>query len=270
MGRRANAGRLTSWIRGDFGSLDIYQGIAIVNKGGGTALIRGLYIQTPTSDAVILRGLTFIWNGESNYHAVGVFTVNTLVIDHCDISGFQGGSGDASGTAIFFTPNNAARLEVFDSVLAFDGSSSLGAIHIATQPGGSVSAEIERVRILEAQGNGIRVDSTTSGAGAVKVELRDVTVHASGGGSGIVAVSPTGGGAPAVIYADNVAAMGNAGYGLRAVGGTAKIFLHRSTIANNGNRIGVSSGGAIVTNADNSFFDNANGDGSTTSTLALK
>ena len=49
-----------------------------------------------------------------------------------------------------------------------------------------------------------------------------------------MAVSPTSGGAPAAIYADNVAVTGNAGYGLRAVGGTAAIYLNHSTIMNNG------------------------------------
>ena len=130
-------------------------------------------------------------------------------------------------------PGNVAKLLVVDSVLSSDGANGYGSIHIAPLPGGSVSAQIERVRIFDAPGNGVRVDSTN---GAAQVELRDVTVHGSAGGSGIVAVSPTSGGAPAVIYADNVAATGNAGYGLRAVGGTAAIYLNRSTIMNNGDR----------------------------------
>ena len=132
-----------------------------------------------------------------------------------------------------------------------------------------MSAQIERYRILNSVGNGVRVDTTTPGAGAVNVELRDVTVSGSGGGSGIVAVSPTSGGAPSVIVADNVASTNNAGYGIRAVGGTAKVFLHHSTIANNPVGIGASSGGAMVSYSDNAFAGNVT-DGSPTSMVGLK
>ena len=96
-----------------------------------------------------------------------------------------------------------------------------------------------------------------------------MTVHGSAGGSGIVAVSPTSGGPAATIYADNVAATGNAGYGLRAVGGTAAIYLNRSTIMNNAVGIGASSGGAVVSYSNNSFAGNGS-DGSPTSVIAQK
>jgi hypothetical protein len=260
--KTASYGEIHIIDSGEFGALNINHGIAVINDGGGTALTGGVVVDTPPGDGVILRGLTFENYDFSN--GIYVSAVNTLVVDHCDMQIFQ------TGAAIYFAPHNAAKLEVIDSVLAFDGTSAVAAIHIAPVSGASVSAQIERVKILGPAGNGVRVDTTTSGAGAARVELKDVTVHGAAGGSGIVAVSPTSGGAPAVIVADNVTATGNAGFGVRAVGGTASVYLSRSTITNNNRGIGVSSGGAIVSYGDNRFADNLNGDGSATSTLAPK
>jgi hypothetical protein len=70
--------------------------------------------------------------------------------------------------------------------------------------------------------------------------------------------------------ADEVTSSHNAGYGLRAVGGTATIYLRRSTITYNSEGIRASSGGAIVSYSDNSFAGNSGGDGIPTATIALK
>ena len=183
----------------------------------------------------ILRGLTFNGIDSASYGIEG-YRFHSLVIDHCHF--YQYGSGTFGG--VYAIPASPSTLLVMDSVFSFDGANGYGSVTIAPSAGGSVSAQIERVRIFNAPSNGIRVDSTN---GAVQIELRDLTVHGSAGGSGIVAVSPTSGGPPAVIYADNVTATGNAGYGLRAVGDTAAIYLSRSTIMNNAVGIGASTGG---------------------------
>jgi hypothetical protein len=62
----------------------------------------------------------------------------------------------------------------------------------------------------------------------------------------------------------------NAGYGLRAIGAGASIFLSRSVITNNGIGIGASGGGAIFSYSDNRFAGNANGDGVTPTPIAKK
>ena len=79
-----------------------------------------------------------------------------------------------------------------------------------------------------------------------------------------MAISPPSGGPPAVIYADNVLATGNAGYGMRAVGGTAAIFLNRSIITNNAVGVYASSGGVVYSYGDNYFAGNTSGDGAPT------
>ena len=207
---------------GDYGLFLIGHGLAIVNESAGVASVVGIYVAAGSGDGVLLRGLTF--NGiDGITYGVQAMSFGSLVIDHCNFHGLR--AKDAlTATAINVIPSTASKLLVTDSVLSFDGANGLGAIHIAPGAGGSVSAQIERAQVSDAVSNGVRVDTTAPGAGAAIVELRDVTVHGAAGGSGIVAVSPTSGGAPAVIYADNVAATGNAGYGLRAVGGRRASF----------------------------------------------
>jgi hypothetical protein len=77
---------------------------------------------------------------------------------------------------------------VTDTVLSNDGLSSLGSVVVAALNIASVTALFERVQVLQAIGNGIRVDGGYS-AGAMDVVLHDVRVDSAAGGSGIVAVS---------------------------------------------------------------------------------
>jgi hypothetical protein len=122
---------------------------------------------------------------------------------------------------------------------------------------------------LHATGNGVRADSTV-GPGAIDVALHDVTVDGASGGSGIVAVSMTSGGPTVKLVADNVMSSHNAGYGFRGIGGTASIYLRRSTIEDNGVGVGASSGGQIFSYGDNGFAGNISGDGVTPTPIALK
>jgi hypothetical protein len=248
---------------GEFGAMLIDHAITIANQGAGMAATAGIAINAASTDAVILRGLTF--NGVEG-HSYGVeldFGGGSLLIDHCTIQGFTGGAG------IFFQPNSAARLRVIDTVLSNNGTSSLANVAIIPVNGGGWSAEFERVQILNSASNGIRVDGT-NGTGAITVELHDVTVDAAAGGSGIVAVSAPSGGAPVTIMATDVTAVNNAGYGLRAVGATATVFLRHSTSVNNGVGIGASGGGTMASFGDNTISGNSILDGNPTSVLSLK
>jgi hypothetical protein len=155
---------------------------------------------------------------------------------------------------------------VKDSVLLNDGAASNASLWIAPTLGAKVTAYLERVQILNAIGNGIRVDSTQGGSGSLDVELHDVAVDAASGGSGIVAVSN---GQTVRIVADGVTSSHNAGYGFRAVGGGASVTLSRSVIENNGVGIGVSSGGVVYSYGDNRFAGNAS-DGVAPTPIGLK
>jgi hypothetical protein len=257
---------------GDFGPLQISHALTVANDGAGTAAITpagaaAIVVTAGPTDAVVLRGLTL---HALNSPVAGVLfdTGASVRIDHCTIEGFQGVGG-----IVFVPSSNAASLWVADTVLSNDGPSTGGGVSmgagvlIAPQNGGAATAQFERVRILHAIGNGIRIDGTFSGAGATDVELHEVTVDGASA-SGIVAVSS--GGPTVNVMADNVTSSHNNGFGVRAVGGTASLKLRRSTVTNNVRGIGASSGGALVSYSDNSIADNTNGDGDPTATLPLK
>ena len=250
---------------GDFGPLVIRNAITIANDGAGTAGIMsaGIAIEVvaaPT-DAVVLRGLSL--NGLNSFVSGVQFRSGaSLLIDHCTIEGYQSGGG------VVFEPGGAAQLWLLDTVLASDGISSEAGVWIVPQNGAATTAHFERVQILHATGNGIRADDT-QGGGPMDVELHDVTVDGATGGSGIVAVSQASGGPPVRLTADEVTSSHNAGYGVRAVGGTASVFLSRSSIVDNGVGIGASSGGAMTSYSDNRFAGNAI-DGSPTTVMSLK
>jgi hypothetical protein len=254
---------------GDFGPLAIYHALTVANDGAGTAAITppssgsgsAIFVDAGPTEAVVLRGLSL--NGVANYYGVAFVSGASLLIDHCKIQGFQTGPG------IAFNPGAAAKLAVTDTVLSNDGQSINGSIWIAPLNGIAATARFERVQVLQAIGNGIRVDSTSAASGPIDLELHDVAVDGASS-SGIVAVSFANGGPAVTIMADDVTASHNNGFGLRSVGGTASIKLRRSTVTNNVRGIGVSSGGALISYSDNRIKDNINGDGDPTSTLPLK
>jgi hypothetical protein len=253
---------------GEFGHVAISHSITIANDGAGTAAITptggdGIDINAGASDAVVLRGLSI--NGFSDGfggNAINFSGGGSLLVDHCKIQGFQS-FGDRG---ILFSPASGnSKLWVKDTVLSNDGSSSNAALAILPTNPGTVTVDLERAQILNAIGNGVRADTTLA---AVDVELHDVTVDAANGGAGVVAVSPTSGGPTVKILADNVTSSHNAGYGFRAVGGTASVYLRGSTIENDGVGLGVSSGGQIFSYGDNSFANNTGGNGVTPTAVA--
>jgi hypothetical protein len=258
---------------GDFGTLFIQKALTVANDGAGTAAVttssNGIMfeIQAGAADVVVLRGLNLNGFNNPSQEGVRLFTGGSLLIDHCVIQGY------INQPAIEFQPpvSTTGKLWVTDTVLLNDGASISGSVRIFNFDGGSTIAHFERVQILGAIGNGIRVDVSSNGTnGAIDVELHDVTVDGATGGSGIVAVAAPSGGPAVTLVADEVTASHNAGYGLRAVGANATIYLSRSTITNNSIGIRASSGGSIVSYSDNRFANNAGGDGSPTSTMAPK
>jgi hypothetical protein len=250
---------------GDFGRISITSALTIANDGAGTAGITTsateIFVSAGPADIVALRGLNV--NGAVGGTAITFVAGGALLVDHCT---FQGSLNNA---AIGFESSGAATLWVKDTVLLNNGISNQAGILIAPHSGATAAAHLERVQILHAIGNGIRVDGT-NGGGSIEADLRDVTVDGSSGGSGIVAVSPTSGGPPVKIFADNVTSTHNPGFGFRAVGGTASVTLSRSVSENNGVGIGVASGGQIFSYGDNRFANNAGGDGVAPTPIGLK
>ena len=120
------------------------------------------------------------------------------------------------------------------------------------------------MQILNAIGNGVRADASS---GPVDVELHDATVDGASGGSAIVVLSPTSGGPTARILADHVTSTNNAGYGLRAAGGTASLYLRNSVSEDNGVGLAATNGGQIFSYGDNTVANNTGGAGATPTAL---
>jgi hypothetical protein len=253
---------------GEFGAVTIFKAITIANDGGGTAAITpvtsdGVIVAAGASDAVVLRGLSLI--GISSGGRIGIDWQGggSLLIDHCKIQG-------NFGRGIDFEPAQFnGKLWMKDTVLSNNGSSGL---LIAPIDGSTMTVELERVQILNASGNGVRADATIippGHGGLIDVELHDVTVD-GGAGSGIVAVSPTSGGPTVKLLADHVTSTHNAGYGFRAVGGTASVYLRRSVAEDNGVGLNAASGGQLFSFGDNSVASNTGGAGTTPTAIPLE
>ena len=135
--KTATYGEIDIMDTGDYDVLTITHGITIANDSAGVASTPGIVLNAPSGDGVILRGLTFVGVFD-HANGITVNSVNALVVDHCAFQGYP------NGAAILFAPSNAAKLQVIDSVLAFNGTSSVGAIQIAPASGGKTRCHESR------------------------------------------------------------------------------------------------------------------------------
>jgi len=263
----ATGGEIDVLDGGEFGPLSIFQSITIANDGAGTAAItpsgNGVYVMAAAGDVVVLRGLTIngVNAGPSN-DGIEAIGGGSLLIDHCQIKGFGGG--------MLFAPqtDGAGSLKMKDTVLSNDGASNAASLWIRPSSGFAARVILERVQILNAIGNGVRVDGSLGGA--VDAGLHDVTVDAASGGSGVVAVSQTSGGPAVSILADHVTSTHNSGYGFKASGGTAAVYLRGSVVEDNGVGLGASAGGQIFSYGDNSVAKNTSGAGVTPTAIPVE
>ena len=265
---------------GGFGAITITKAITLSNDGVGTAGVlvsgtNGIVIAAGATDVVTLRGLDIDGVGSVWGSLAGVqFNSGAaLLIDNCKIYGFQGASG--AGWGIRFTPSAASELWVTDSIISTNGSTGgpigeSGNVLIQPQSGGSVNGHFERVQLLNAFGNGLRVDGTVSGAGALNIELNQVVVDGSGN-TGMVAVAPATGGPLVNLFVDNSTSSNNIGFGVRSVGANATVRLTRSTVTNNTTGLGTSSSGVLASYSNNNVSGNIGGsDGAPTTTISPK
>jgi hypothetical protein len=278
--KTAAGGEINVLDPGGFGAVTITKAITIANDGVGTAGIlvsgtNGVVVAAGVNDVVALRGLDFdgLGGGPSAFGLAGIqFNSGAaLLIDNCKIYGFQAPGGAGSG--INFQPTTAAKLWVTDTVISNNGSTGgalggSGGILVQPQSGGSATAHLERVQILNSFNDALRADGSIGGAGATNVELNQVVAD-GGGGNALVAAAAA---APKVtMMIDNTTASNNVGYGVRAVGASATIRLTRSTVTGNGTGIGVSGGGALISYSNNNVSGNVGGnDGSPSGTVLPK
>jgi len=274
--KTAASGEINVLDPGGFGAVTITKAITIANDSVGTAGVlvvgtNGIVVAAGASDVVRLRGLDIDGVGSLGGSLAGVqFNSGAqLIIENCKVYGFQGGGGAGSG--INFQPSGASALNVVDTQISSNGSTTgplngSGNVLIQPKSGGSANAQFERVQLIGALRFGIRADGTLAGAGATNVSLHNVIVDSSGA-AGVTAVTATTGGPAVNVMMDESSATNNVGVGVRAQGATATVRMTRSTVTNNAQGLQSVMGGVIASYANNNVSGNGV-DGAPTTTIA--
>jgi hypothetical protein len=245
---------------GNFGPLFITKAISIV-AAGVEAVINtahggcscGIGINAPANAIISLRGVTIDMRGTSN-SGISFSTGRALHVNDSVIR--------KSFNGFNFIPSATAELYVADSVIADSGSTGM-----LINPQGSAGAKvvIERVQVDKGVNQGIwfRGDVTT---GAITGTVRDSVVTAYGN-LGIL-VSEAGGGTSRVMVDRSVLANNHAGLVVTGAGATARIG--DSTVSGSATAgLSATSGGVIDSYGTNQVNGNFS-DGSPTNTITMK
>jgi hypothetical protein len=237
-------GEINTLDPGGFGAVTITKSITISNEGTGeSGVIDGLNTS--------LSGINFLTQG-------------TLNVERCQVFEFNGSA--TTGAGINFQPSGTATLNVLDTgVYNNAGSASLAGILIQPQSGGSATGFLNRVRVYDNAGDGIRFDGTITGALASTFTIRDSEFNGSGA-AGIHAISAT---AATNVMVDNAVVSNNATFGVRAQQAATFVRLTNSTVTGNATGLAFSASGTLASFSNNSV--NGNGtDGAPSTTVTYK
>jgi hypothetical protein len=220
------AGEINVLDPGGFGAVTITKSISIFNDGVGEAGIlvsgtNGVSISAAATDIVNLRGLIFDGLNASN-NGVQINTAARVTIQNCVFMEFNNTAGVAA------VPSSGTT-----NVKIQDSSILSNAVGISSRPtgGATVNMEIDRVRVDNNTGGGIKVDGTGGGSSNVAINDSSFSLNASNGVNGVsgpsgnVKVDLT-----RVIIANNGAAGVQAN---NATGGTATVTVGQSMLSNN-------------------------------------
>jgi hypothetical protein len=184
----------------------------------------------------ILRHLT-ISNAFENatQPAIQVTGSGTLIIDDCLIQ-------SASGAALNITPNGAFNLVVTNTRIAKNASG----IVIQPSSGGSVTATLDHVIIVQNNGGGLKIDTAN---GPVTTDITD-SVISDNSGNGINAVGNAGG--QAIISIKNSVIAKNGVAGVQANGANAGVLIATTLLDQNvSGATAVVGGGNLFTYGNN-------------------
>jgi len=242
IGKTAIGGEINVRDPGDFGPVTITHAISIYNDGVGEAGIlassgSSIVIAAGSTDVVNLRGL--ILNGVgTGLYGVEVTSAGTVNIQNSVIQGFATGG-------IFVLPSSGTTsVKIQDSTVIHNAT----AVEFKPSGGATVNAEVDRVRIDENTGGGIRADG--SGGGPVTVAVSDASVSENAS-NGINAVSGSGGNVAVDLTRMLIASNGLAGVQSTVKGGTSTVTLGESLLSNNGSALSFASGGSLLSFGNN-------------------
>ena len=275
--KTAAFGEINTLDPGGFGAVTITKSITISSDGVGTSGVlvsgtNGIVVAAASTDVVVLKDLDIDGLGTLGGSLAGIqFNSGAqLIVNNCRIYGFQAGNGGGSG--INFQPSGASKLNVIDTVISNNGSTgtSLGGsgnILIQPQAGGSVTAQLERVQVLNGATAGLRVDGTITGAGTTTVDVHNMIADGNAG-VGIAGEMVSGGGAVNLFIDDSVVT-NNATFGVKSNGPSATVRITRSSVTNNTTGLSAINSGVLASYSNNNVSGNGT-DGAPTTTILPK
>ncbi len=231
---------------------------AITINGHGFAanfdntIIPNITVQAGAGGVVILRDI--ILHGNGSWNGIAYNLGSQLTLDHVKLDNYIKNCIDATIDTIDFT--SPADLVIKDTTI----ENCAGAGISINSPSGQITAEISNTQVHYANG-GLVVNS-----GFVTVSGSTFSPTGLGNRSAGISVAPVNGVPAAQVMLDNCA-ISNWTTGIFS-GKGGSVQVSRSTISFNATGL-ASTGGAIVSNGNNSFYGNG-ADGSPTSTVALK
>jgi hypothetical protein len=260
--KTAAGGEIDTLDPGGFGAVTVVKAITIASEGTGEAgiLVAGtngvtVNCSTDPNCVVILRGLEIDGGPTGSNSLAGVHFIagKTLIVQHCSIRNFTGGS--PNGYGISFTPTGAGNLFVDDTTLVTNGQpgGTGGGIFIGPTGTPVVNVAIRNTQASNNNGFGIRVDTTGATGGTVALSVSDSETSGNAN-AGIAAVSGAGGTA-VVVNVDHSAITHNL-IGINGNGATATFRIGTSTIMNNATGVKQVGASTMTSYGTNQISDN--------------
>ena len=222
--KTAPGGEIDALDPGGFGALTITKSITLDGGGGQVASIlvagtNGIVVAAGSTDVVIIRNLRFdgllgAGNANAGINGIRFISGKTLIIESCDIFGFNNNGIDIAN-------NQNSQVTVHNTRV-----SNVAAVGLrATTSAGTVGVSIDESQFT-ANGFGVWADSNS------KV---DVSRSRAAGNAAIGFISQAVGSGPSTMDVDGSVTVNN-GVGLQAGGnvGPSNLFVSRTFIADNG------------------------------------
>jgi hypothetical protein len=275
--KTAAGGEIDCLDPGGFGAVTVTKSITL-DCGGGIGGQVGSILASGTNGVTVnaANGLVKVRNMSINGFAQGTgpglsgirfIQGSALIVEHVGIFSMGGTSGTNGGVS--FEPgnqvaSNAGKLFMLDVELQ-NGLADGVLVH--PQNGGSATATLNHVTVMNNGGAGLNVSSIslTSGTGSV---ITVVNSEFSGNANGIQAVTPPST-AVAVVNMTGSVASQNGTNGVIANGATATIRLGGNTISANPTGLALPNSGTVKSYGDNYFIGNT-ADGTPTPTNLTK
>ncbi|WP_207774705.1 hypothetical protein [Sphingosinicella sp. YJ22] len=255
--KTAAGGEINCLDPGGFGAVTITKSITIdctgtfgsvLNSGGVNGIvINDSATATPGTINVILRGLSINGAGTTaGLNGVRFISGASLTLEDVFIQNQRNG---ATSHGVSIQPTTAMRFHA-ENVTIVNGTG--GILLNPTVAGGSISAAIENVRVLNNTGNGIRVENLLSTVGVTLVVERSLISRNASGFSVNTANSTT----PVNIMIANSSVTLNPSNGIIASNAGSRIRIGDTTVTGNGFGVQISGGAILNSYGTNRFNGN--------------